>query len=191
MVLNFSNLSVYTPTALSLVIKGTNTVTKALAAVTISGNTLTYSPSSAEKTSLGTGILTVQVKITTAGGMYSSEIIRLDANDLDNEVITILTLSTDGLSTITGYQAGTNVTINRLSGYSFMGLNWISLSITTSASITSSAALVTGLPNAEALTDFPMTSTASGIMANVRTNGTIHFGATTAAGNYVANFIYR
>lgn len=269
MILNFSNLSHFTPSALTLTLTGAAVVSKGLAAVTISGNVLSYSPTSAEKSSLGSGLITAQVKLTASGTFYKSPIIQLDANDLDNEVLTVLTLSedvlaslddfvtsaelataladyvtdsdltttladyvTDGelttalspyfktanvyngldktasgfaldarqgkalndaiaLTAITGVTGGTNVTLNRFTGYSFLGLHWVTFSITTSASITSSAAILNGLPNATtALKDFPLNSTTSATNANVRTNGTVHFGATTAAGSYSANFVY-
>ena len=256
MILNFSNLSHFTPSALTLTLTGAAVVSKGLSAVTISGNVLSYSPTSAEKSSLGSGLITAQVKLTASGTFYKSPIIQLDANDLDNEVLTVLTLSEDvlaslddfvtsaelataladyvtdselstalspyfktanvyngldktasgfaldarqgkalndaiALTAITGVTAGTNVTLNRFTGYTFLGLHWVTFSITTSASITSSAAILSGLPNATtALKDFPLNTTTAAAIASVRTNGTVHFGATTAAGTYGANFVY-
>lgn len=256
MILNFSNLSHFTPSALTLTLTGAAVVSKGLSAVTISGNVLSYSPTSAEKSSLGSGLITAQVKLTASGTFYKSPIIQLDANDLDNEVLTVLTLSEDvlaslddfvtsaelataladyvtdselstalspyfktanvyngldktasgfaldarqgkalndaiALTAITGVTAGTNVTLNRFTGYTFLGLHWVTFSITTSASITSSAAILNGLPNATtALKDFPLNTTTAAAIASVRTNGTVHFGATTAAGTYGANFVY-
>lgn len=256
MILNFSNLSHFTPSALTLTLTGAAVVSKGLSAVTISGNVLSYSPTSAEKSSLGSGLITAQVKLTASGTFYKSPIIQLDANDLDNEVLTVLTLSEDvlaslddfvtsaelataladyvtdselstalspyfktanvyngldktasgfaldarqgkalndaiALTAITGVTAGTNVTLNRFTGYSFLGLHWVTFSITTSASITSTPAILNGLPNATtALKDFPLNSATAATIANIRTNGTIHFGATTSAGTYGANFVY-
>ena len=164
--------------------------------------------------------------MTASSTAYKSEIIRLDANDLDNEVLTLLTFSEDLLAamslylpianvvnnlttTASGYamdarqgkalndaikvtsitspEAGTSVTLNRFMGRTFLGMHWIELTITTSASLTSSAVLLTGLPNA---TDLIVFSMSNGVRANVRTNGTIHFAATTAAGTYDTNFVY-
>lgn len=200
MILNITNLANFTPSALTLTLKGAGTVTKALADVTISGDILTYTPSAAEKTTLGAGLLTCQVKLTASGDKYKSQIVQLDANDLDNEILTLLTLSDDMAENIsaqiaalmptavTTQSAGTNVTINRFTAYSFMGLTWASFSITTSATIASSAAVISGLPGAAATTDFIMST---GIIGTVRSNGTIHFGASTAAGTYSANFVYK
>ena len=220
MILNFSNLSHFTPSALTLTLTGAAVVSKGLSAVTISGNVLSYSPTSAEKSSLGSGLITAQVKLTASGTFYKSPIIQLDANDLDNEVLTVLTLSEDVLAALDDFvtsadlataladyatkddialttlsvddvTAGTNVTINRFSCVSFLDLHWCSFSITTSASIASSAAVISGLPNATSvLKDFPLNSPSAATIANVRTNGTVHFGATTAAGTYGANFVY-
>lgn len=109
MILHFNNLANFTPSALSLILKGASTVTKSLSAVTISGNDLTYNPTAAEKTSLGAGILTAQLKITASGNAYDSEIIRLDANDLNNDVLTVLTLAenvTSALSDLATAVAG-------------------------------------------------------------------------------------
>ena len=100
MILNFSNLSHFTPSALTLTLTGAAVVSKGLSAVTISGNVLSYSPTSAEKSSLGSGLITAQVKLTASGTFYKSPIIQLDANDLDNEVLTVLTLSEDVLASL-------------------------------------------------------------------------------------------
>ena len=95
MVLKFSNLAFYTPTALTLTLKGTGTVTKALADVSIAGNNLTYNPTSGEKSTLGSGTVYAQVKVETATDYLKSEVLRMTAADLDKTLESEITLCED------------------------------------------------------------------------------------------------
>lgn len=190
MILNFTNLSNFTPTALSLIIKGANTVTKALSDVTISGDILTYTPSAAEKTSLGSGLLTVQVKLKTALADYKSEIIRLDANDLDNEVLTLLTFKVDMQKL--SPEAVTGVTVNRSEFLRIGDIVYVSASFTLASQFSNNANLFTDFPSAPHIFDFPCNNPASNYARQVYliTNGTMRCAQAFPAGTYAFNGWY-
>lgn len=94
-------------------------------------------------------------------------------------------------STVNTPTAGTNVTIDSIFMYKMLGFAWIAGQITTSASIGSSAALISGLYSATDTISFPMVKDGGGARGNVRASGELHFGANTAAGTYVFNAVYK
>ena len=87
--------------------------------------------------------------------------------------------------------AGTNVTIDSIFMYKMLGFAWIAGQITTSASIGSSAALISGLYSAADTIPIPMVKDGGAVRGNVRASGELHFAASTAAGTYVFNAVYK
>ena len=126
------------------------------------------------------GTLTVGTNITavSAGGELTT-------------INTAITLN-DKTSSVT---AGTNVTINSLWHFHFNGIAWVAGNITTSASLASTAAVLIGLEHTPISTSipFPITSPSGNVCgtANVRNSGELHFGATTPAGTYIFNAMYK
>lgn len=114
--------------------------------------------------------------------------------DLQTAVGALQTTTTpqDGSSAVT---AGSDkVTIGTIYSYKFCGMVFLGGTITTSEQLTSSAELLTNCFGATGTTSFMMLSDASTPVparANVRSSGKVYFSATTPAGTYQFNCIYK
>ena len=81
--LTVDNLTHYDPSTLNLLLKGNSLITKAKSALTISGNEVIYNLTSAEKSSLGSGAVYVQLKTND----MQTEIVKVAASDLDGAIV--------------------------------------------------------------------------------------------------------
>lgn len=119
--------------------------------------------------------------------------IQTDVGNLQTAVGALQTATTpqDGSSAVT---AGTNVTLSTIYSYKFCGMVFLGGTLTTSASFSSSDEVLTGCFSAVGTTSFMMLSDASTPVparANVRSNGKVFFSASTPAGTYQFNCIYK
>lgn len=172
-----------------------NSVTNVGIYALIGSNTYTNMPSG-----VGYGVLTVQRGNTTASVLY--QILSTSGADLYmrgsnnsgsswNAWRRVYNTVSDYVDNSTSAIAGTSVTVNRIYNYTHCGMGFAAGSITTSASISSSADVLTGLTGAVGTVDFVMASTGgAGYAANIRSGGNIRFGQSTPAGTYVFNFTY-
>ena len=121
--LTIDNLAYYNPSEVNLNIKGDALVSKPKTSLTINGNTIDYTVTSAEKASLGSGAVYVQVKC----GLYKTEIIKIKADDVNTIIqrpLALMKVSDERGSwrltatiTANGTKAGT---VTDVSGYKYL-----------------------------------------------------------------------